>query len=539
MANTNCLTAISFSLTGNVTLPDQHAVFLLAFDSEADQETVLAYEWYLDGTVIIAQNQPGLDALIACGSHTVAARVLTAEGWSGLKSLAFQTCVTPEVTLSIMGIDPVAQNVSADYRLVADYPDGSEQDLSAQYIFSSEGGTFTGTVFRPSANVFHQQWRYTTLVAQKGGADPVTRQIGISDTAYDAGILVVELSGNASLDVIGLVDNAEVTGNHVAAYTGNNVVPGGAAVTDALVLASDAMAPGGSNWRFEFNIAKLLAAYPDTADFVFYLKGRAAAAGPVSGSFLLKTSDAVLSMDGTPGSLVPGTVGGYDFSPVVNFTSDLVDGADGDYDEAGLTMIVRLNYNVATKVISYNVRHNPIVTGDFDFMVVSYRWGPADGRDLDTLTGFENTGTSVDGMYVGYSQNLVVPETSTSFDTAYLYWGTDNKTDNGTEAILIGIRKFVHDFTSAPDVIEVGLYAVWFQYALSGDITVELVTYKGGTMELNGTDFTNSGGTLVSSNLVVVNTKVTNDGLHTPANSYKVGSLKYTRSTQSGVIVIN
>jgi len=92
MANTSCLTSTPFSLTGGTAYDDQQVAFQLAFDSQADQDAVKAFEWYLNGNIVVDQNAPGLQGTVACGSHTVAARILTDEGWSGLKSLAFTTC---------------------------------------------------------------------------------------------------------------------------------------------------------------------------------------------------------------------------------------------------------------------------------------------------------------------------------------------------------------------------------------------------------------------------------------------------------------
>ncbi|MDO3641336.1 hypothetical protein [Mucilaginibacter sp. L3T2-6] len=92
MANTSCLTTTPFSLTGDTSFDDQQVSFQLAFNSQSDRDTVKAFEWYLDENLVIDQNLPELTGEVACGNHTVAARILTDEGWSGLQSLDFTTC---------------------------------------------------------------------------------------------------------------------------------------------------------------------------------------------------------------------------------------------------------------------------------------------------------------------------------------------------------------------------------------------------------------------------------------------------------------
>jgi hypothetical protein len=155
------------------------------------------------------------------------------------------------------------------------------------------------------------------------------------------------------------------------------------------------------------------------------------------------------------------------------------------------------------------------------------------------MVGFENTGTAYDGLYVGYGQGSITqPPNANPQGSAYLWWAADNTTNAGDEDVLIGMKQFVADFPNTPDTIEVGLYAVWYQSPTVGDFTVELATYKGGTMSVSGSDFVNTGGTQVSSNTVNCNTQIHNTS-HTPSSSYKVGSVKYTKSTQSAIIEIN
>ncbi|MFI5136254.1 MAG: hypothetical protein ACHQIM_00415, partial [Sphingobacteriales bacterium] len=258
----------------------------------------------------------------------------------------------------------------------------------------------------------------------------------------------------------------------------------------------------------------------------------------LSGVFSLKTFASQMTLSGSTGSYLPSIIGDT-LGNSTSFTSDLVGGANGSYAEADLTMIIKLVYDVAGNSISYITRSSVAIADDFDFMTVKYQWDGG-GTDLDIMVGFENNGTTDDGIYVGYGQpNATLPADTVPQTNAYLWWGSDNTTSAGSEDVMVGIKQFVAAHTSLPDVMEVGLYAVWFGTPVTGDFTVELVTWKGGTMSQSGTDFINTAGTQVSSNTINANTLIQSQAQHTPANTYKVGTLQYNRVTLSAVIVVN
>lgn len=162
----------------------------------------------------------------------------------------------------------------------------------------------------------------------------------------------------------------------------------------------------------------------------------------------------------------------------------------------------------------YCLQSAVIPLDNFDFMVLRYIWTTGSGIDLDSFTGLINTGTIYDGNpttragWVGYAQNpnpgtgspdsgsRVIPYGST---TPYLNWGTDNTTGNGIEAILVDLKQFIHDFPATPSPVSVKMNAVWYNTKESGNITVEVTTYLGGTMSLDPTthNFINSGGVVV------------------------------------------
>jgi hypothetical protein len=442
------------------------------------------------------------------------------------------------VSLRISGPAVVEEGTSAVYEVIATMSDGTEQDRTADYTFSASEGTFTGHTYFIDANEVPDDTRQVTITASKPGSGDLTREITIDDTTQTplaAGVLTVDLFSNTSLDVIGLIANAEVSLSHVPAYTGHNSIP----VTSpeiALILASDLIAQPVLNWRFVFNVEKLVADYPAVTAFVFDIRGRGDAAGPVSGAFGTKSNGAVMTLSGEPGSYIPSSTGGVSTMPIVDFDSRIVAGANGDYTEGALPSIIELTYHVASRTVTYKTP-DLVVINDFDFMTVSYNWNIDDGNDLDILVGYENNGTPVDNIYVGFgSPNPTVPPDTVPPADAYLWWGLDSHTSNTTEeGVLIGIRKFIAAFPASPAVVEIGLYAVWYGGPLTGNFTVTLRTYLGGVMSLDGTDFINTGGTLESANTFSLRTMISNHD-HDPATAFKVGTLKYNKDTQSAVI---
>ncbi|PWK72914.1 hypothetical protein LX99_04244 [Mucilaginibacter oryzae] len=535
MPNTICLQGPAFSLTGNASFPSRSTSFALSFDSAEDQQTVLAYEWYLDGQIVTGAEAASLEGKISCGNHTVGARILTEAGWSGIKYLSFSTCQAASMTIT--GPATVTGGGSAEYHIIATLYDDSTVDLTADYTFTATDGTFNGATYTPGFNDTGLASRPDTITAT-GPSGTLHKSITILDPVLVPGVLVVDLFSNTGLNVIGLVDNAEVSGNHVAAYTGNNIVPAASNPANALVLASDLIDQETLNWRFEFNIEKLLADHPASPSFTFYIKGRSTAAQTLTGAFSLKNAASEMVLSGSAGSYIPGVTGGAAFSSTVNFSSELVAGANGSHNEADLTTIIRLVYDVATRTVSYTTR-GPVQLQDFDYMTVRYHWDQGAGTDLDILVGFENNGTTIDNHYVGFGQDsITIPANADPQDQAYLWWALDNRGDSGYEAALIGMKKFVEDFPAAPGTIEVGIYAVWYHPPGTGNFTVQLNTYKGGQITQSGNDFVYTGGNAVFSDTYPVSTQI-NNNLHSPASAYKVGVLKYNKATLSALIDIN
>jgi len=121
---------------------------------------------------------------------------------------------------------------------------------------------------------------------------------------------------------------------------------------------------------------------------------------------------------------------------------------------------------------------------DIDFLLVRYSWTGAGGADLDTRTWVNDP--PID-FVVGWARG--------SSDT-YITWGGDNTGTNATEAILVDFTQVLEDYPTQ-EVISVRTGAFWYRSRGTGDVTMSLLAYKGGTMQQVGTDFINVGGTLI------------------------------------------
>jgi hypothetical protein len=175
----------------------------------------------------------------------------------------------------------------------------------------------------------------------------------------------------------------------------------------------------------------------------------------------------------------------------------------------------------------------------FEFMVVTYKWGSGAGADLDTFTGIVNTGVAaLDNKFVGYggAQTYQVPSGSL-IDTSYVFWaGDDTNTVSGSESILINFSKITTDFP-ALSTISTRMATVWYGTPQSGNIDIEIKTYSGGTMIQSGFDINNSGGVLkqtvnFSRNINLQSTSAL------IANAVNIGYVNFDKNTSTGSITI-
>ena len=150
-----------------------------------------------------------------------------------------------------------------------------------------------------------------------------------------------------------------------------------------------------------------------------------------------------------------------------------------------------------------------VLGSDGTTFMIRYEWpGTLGGADADTFTGIEpGTGSTVDGVknasgaptnYVGWNNTTPLVYTGTSGindATNLMYWGGDNTTTAGQEAIIIRPSAF---FTASPSVsiFNVGLYLNWYNTVGIGCLNVKLRVYNGGTYTAAGTpgfDITSTG----------------------------------------------
>lgn len=169
------------------------------------------------------------------------------------------------------------------------------------------------------------------------------------------GILVVDIYSDIGANLTGYVSSTSLVPTNQPVYTGLNFYPNdGTPAANCWALASDIVTGAGTlDWRFEFNIARLLTAYPLATSFEFKISGRDAAGSPLSGAYSLKNADAgSMTMIGSPGSYVPGTSG----STTIGFTSysgvAIGTGADGTHGIGVGSVIMTFTYDVATKTIT-------------------------------------------------------------------------------------------------------------------------------------------------------------------------------------------
>lgn len=443
MPNSPCLYGPPFSLLGEMYFIDDQVDFYLSVDSPEQQNTIKAYEWYLDQSLILENNSSAFRAKVTKGDHIVGVRILTAEGWSGIKTLSFNTYKFPVSTI-IYGVETLDEGTSTEYRVIRVFSDQTEEDVTDEYTLWSTGGCFDGNIFTPrvdpdsdedvtvvinasknsdvakevtvtnargpvlqsivikglsvinegtntpytvigiysdgierdisskytlessEGNFVGQTYyaptnnaindtRQVTITAVQNGQTKATSVVTIKDMNSKPGILVVDFLNSPAMNMMGFIENDEVTVSHEPAYTRRNTVPSFGDMAQMYVVASDFINDGALKWRFQFNIARLMAEYPGSENFVFHIKGRANQATGLSGAYALKTHDAQMIMKGSSGSLVPSVSGGTNYSSLVNFSANAVGGANGDFTEQVLSTIIRFNYNVPNDILTYSL----------------------------------------------------------------------------------------------------------------------------------------------------------------------------------------
>jgi hypothetical protein len=192
-----------YTLTGNSSFFGNSVKFQIEFQNESDQAVVQSYEWYLDGALIINAFGQTLDAEVSCGNHLIGARLLYQGTWTGTQELSFQTC-SPITSIAITGEDQVELDSSTAYLVICEFSDGTSEDVTDQYTFSSStGGAFEGNIFTATGGVSLTPPFSVTITATPQEGAPLTKPITvIEEDTTSMGILVVDLYNNLTLNVI-------------------------------------------------------------------------------------------------------------------------------------------------------------------------------------------------------------------------------------------------------------------------------------------------------------------------------------------------
>jgi hypothetical protein len=132
MPNTICLVAPAFSITGSQQIINQATNFSFLFNSPADKALALAYQWYVNDNLVINKNQDTFTELLPVGTYTIGGRLLTDEGWSGIKTIFFEIL---ELGNTAIG--------NFDYMAVYfKWIEGAGQDLDIKVAYEN-----TGTIY--------------------------------------------------------------------------------------------------------------------------------------------------------------------------------------------------------------------------------------------------------------------------------------------------------------------------------------------------------------------------------------------------------
>jgi hypothetical protein len=195
------------------------------------------------------------------------------------------------------------------------------------------------------------------------------------------------------------------------------------------------------------------------------------------------------------------------------------------------------------KMILSKTTQESVVFDPFDYMVVKFTYEkPTNGTDLDIMIAYDGTGTIYDGNAVGFGQgstdNIKVPLNITPDADAYLWWANDDAGSPAgpcVEAVVIGVKNLYDDEVGVADNITIPLRVGWYGTIGDGSVTVQLLTYLGGTMSQSGTDIINTGGVLVDDQSFT--RQVTSGtGQVTIIHSNLIGTVSYNKTTSTAIL---
>lgn len=172
----------------------------------------------------------------------------------------------------------------------------------------------------------------------------------------------------------------------------------------------------------------------------------------------------------------------------------------------------------------------------FDYMVIKYKWALGAGQDLDTFTGFVNTGiNTLDNKWVGYGLGNEIPNNATA-QNSYIMWGGDITDLTGTETCLVNFKKVKEVYSNLND-IQVRMAGIWWSSKATGNIDVEITTFLGGTMEKVGKDIINDNGQQVQQLNFSKNISI--QGKNLPINDVThIGYINYSNNLSTAKVII-
>lgn len=189
----------------------------------------------------------------------------------------------------------------------------------------------------------------------------------------------------------------------------------------------------------------------------------------------------------------------------LNFTplNGITPGTD-DHDVLNCTEILsRYNVEISPSTGRYCPKQSELTASEViavsnpDFIVMKYLWSSHDGVDLDTATEFINSNIAeLDYMPVGWRMG-------SSNRANILLWGGDNR-DSGNETTYVDIQR-LKTYPQLAEISHIDVYGNWYESRGVGNVGVELKSYQGGIMSLVGFTWTNTGGTLIDTSLIVTN----------------------------------
>ncbi|MCD0470493.1 DUF5977 domain-containing protein [Flavobacterium sp. JAS] len=176
----------------------------------------------------------------------------------------------------------------------------------------------------------------------------------------------------------------------------------------------------------------------------------------------------------------------------------------------------------------------------FNYMVIRYRWALGAGEDFDTYTGIINSGTALDNKWMGWNHgfNNEIPKDAIA-ENSYVMWAGDNTQANGVESCLVNFSKITADYP-ALNTVQVRMAGSWYRKLGTGNIDVEIITYRGGRMEKSGYDMINIDGILVDQKNFSKRVPVQGTNLYKNIESVtNLGYITYIKDSGTGKIVIN